>query len=49
SERFKRQATSASRDTLLSLGTCFGKLTKPGKFLPRVTALDCIPQCAKVR
>lgn len=44
-----RQATSVSRDTLLSLGTCFGKFTKSGKFRLHITALDYISQYAKVR
>lgn len=43
-----RQATSVSRDTLLSLGTCFGKFTKTGKFRLHITALDYIAQYAKV-
>lgn len=43
-----RQATSVSRDTLLSLGTCFGKFTKSGKFRLHITALDYISQYAKV-
>lgn len=44
-----RQATSVSRDTLLSLGTCFGKFTKSGKFRLHITALDYISQYAKVQ
>lgn len=48
SERLMRQATSVSRDTLLSLGTCFGKFTKSGKFRLHITALDYISQYAKV-
>lgn len=43
-----RQATSVSRDTLLSLGTCFGKFTKSGKFRLHITALDYVSQYAKV-
>lgn len=43
-----RQATSVSRDTLLSLGTCFGKFTKSGKFRLHITCLDYISQYAKV-
>ena len=43
-----RQATSVSRDTLLSLGTCFGKFTKTGKFRLHITALDYVSQHAKV-
>eukprot|EP00904_Undaria_pinnatifida_P010866 jgi/Undpi1/690/HiC_scaffold_10.g04154.m1 len=47
SERLMRQATSVSRDTLLSLGTCFGKFTKSGKFRLHITALDYISQYSK--
>lgn len=35
-------ATSISRDSLLSLGTCLGKFTKTGKFRLHITALDVI-------
>ncbi|CAM9178779.1 unnamed protein product [Ectocarpus sp. 6 AP-2014] len=49
SERLMRQATSVSRDTLLSLGTCFGKFTKSGKFRLHITALDYISQYAKYK
>jgi len=28
-----RQATTVSRDELVSVGTCFGKFTKSGKFM----------------
>lgn len=33
---------------MLSLGTCFGKFTKSGKFRLHITALDYISQYAKV-
>eukprot|EP00903_Cladosiphon_okamuranus_P017362 g15995.t1 len=49
SERLMRQATSVSRDTLLSLGTCFGRFTKSGKFRLHITALDYISQYAKYK
>ncbi|CAM9202208.1 unnamed protein product [Discosporangium mesarthrocarpum] len=49
SERLMRQATSVSRDNLLSLGTCFGKFTKSGKFRLHITALDYIAQYAKYK
>lgn len=34
---------------MLSLGTCFGKFTKSGKFRLHITALDYISQYAKVK
>jgi 60S ribosome subunit biogenesis protein NIP7 len=37
-------ATSLPRTTLLSLGTCFGKFSKTGKFRLHVTALDYLAQ-----
>lgn len=33
----------------MSLGTCFGKFTKSGKFHLKVTCLDYLAQHAKVR
>jgi 60S ribosome subunit biogenesis protein NIP7 len=39
-------ATSLPRATLLSLGTCFGKFSKTGKFRLHVTALDYLAQYA---
>lgn len=43
-----RKATSVGRDQLISLGICFGKFTKTGKFRMHVTCLDYIAQYAKV-
>jgi len=40
-------ATSISRDALLSLGTCIGKLTKTGKFRLHITALPIIASGAR--
>lgn len=37
-----------NRESLLSLGTCFGKFTKSGKFRLHITALDYVSQYAKV-
>jgi 60S ribosome subunit biogenesis protein NIP7 len=44
-----RKATSVGRDQLISLGICFGKFTKTGKFRMHVTCLDYIAQYAKVK
>lgn len=44
-----RMATSVPRESLCSLGTCFGKFTKGGKFHLRITALEHLAQFAKVR
>lgn len=38
-----------NRDNLASLGVCFGKFTKSGKFTLHVTALDYIGQYAKYK
>ncbi|KAF9315314.1 ribosome biosynthesis protein nip7, partial [Linnemannia elongata] len=47
SESVMRKATSVGRDQLISLGICFGKFTKTGKFRMHVTCLDYIAQYAK--
>ncbi|KAI8998413.1 ribosome biosynthesis protein nip7 [Gaertneriomyces sp. JEL0708] len=39
-------ALSVPRDHLISLGTCFGKFTKSGKFRLSITALDFLAQYA---
>jgi 60S ribosome subunit biogenesis protein NIP7 len=43
-----RMAVSVGRDQLASLGVCFGKFTKTGKFKLHITALDYLAQYAKV-
>ncbi|KAK0718358.1 60S ribosome subunit biogenesis protein NIP7 [Lasiosphaeria miniovina] len=40
-------ATSISRDKLLSVGTCLGKLTKSGKFRLHITALPILAEHAR--
>ncbi|CAO1622573.1 unnamed protein product [Jaminaea pallidilutea] len=42
-------ATSISRPQLSSLGTCFGKFSKTGKFRLHVTALDYLAEYAKYK
>lgn len=43
-----RKATNIARENLVSLGTCFGKITKSGKFRLHITALDFLAPYAKV-
>jgi 60S ribosome subunit biogenesis protein NIP7 len=43
-----RMAVSVGRDQLGSVGVCFGKFTKTGKFKLHITALDHLAQYAKV-
>ena len=43
-----KKATNIGRDNLISLGTCFGKFTKSGKFRLQITALDFLAPYAKV-
>ncbi|KAI8056817.1 cytosolic large ribosomal subunit protein [Syncephalis plumigaleata] len=49
SEAIMRRATSVARDNLASLGICFGKFTKSGKFRLQITALEYIAQYAKYK
>lgn len=49
SESMMRMATNIGRDHLGSLGVCFGKFTKTGKFTLHITALDHLAQYAKVK
>lgn len=49
SESVAKRAESIPRDSLMSLGVCFGKFTKTGKFTLHVTALDYIAQYAKYK
>lgn len=44
-----RLASSIGKDQLISLGTCFGKFSKGGKFRLHVTCLDYITQYAKYK
>lgn len=44
-----RYATSVSRLQLMSVGTCFGKFTKTGKFRLHITALPHLAQYAKFK
>ncbi|KAF8078752.1 secretory pathway protein Sec39-domain-containing protein [Lyophyllum atratum] len=44
-----RLGISVARPNLVSLGTCFGKFSKSGKFKLHVTALDYIAQYAKYK
>lgn len=48
-ESLANLATSVSRDSLLSLGTCLGKFTKTGKFRLHITALDIIAPHARYK
>lgn len=49
SEAIMKRATSIGRDQLLSLGVCFGKFTKTGKFRLHMTCLDYLAQFAKYK
>ncbi|KAJ3203972.1 ribosome biosynthesis protein nip7 [Clydaea vesicula] len=49
SESIMRKAVSVGRDNLISLGVCFGKFTKTGKFRLNITALDILAQYAKYK
>ncbi|GAA5795678.1 ribosome biosynthesis protein nip7 [Helicostylum pulchrum] len=42
-----RMAVSVGRDQLGSVGVCFGKFTKSGKFTLHITALDHLAQYAQ--
>jgi len=44
-----RLGISVARPNLISLGTCFGKFSKSGKFKLHITALDCISKYAKYK
>lgn len=49
SESSMRLSISIARPSLVSLGTCFGKFSKTGKFKLHITALDHIAQYAKYK
>ncbi len=44
SESQMKLSSNIARDHLLSIGTCFGKFTKSGKFRLHVTCLDYLSQ-----
>ena len=49
SESIHALAVSVGRENLISLGVCFGKFTKTGKFRLHITALDVLSQYAKYK
>lgn len=49
SERVMKAALNCERDTLISMGTCFGKFTRSKKFLLHMTCLDYLAQYAKFK
>ena len=49
SESSMRLGISVARPNLVSLGTCFGKFSKSGKFKLHITALDHLAQYAKYK
>ena len=49
SESSMRLGISVARPNLVSLGTCFGKFSKSGKFKLHITALDYVAQYAKYK
>lgn len=49
SEKIMRLAAVISKKRLISLGTCFGKITKSGKFRLHITALDYLAQYANYK
>ncbi|XP_039287025.1 60S ribosome subunit biogenesis protein NIP7 homolog [Nilaparvata lugens] len=49
SERLLKFAESVGPDHFVSLGTCFGKFTKSGKFLLHVTALNYLAPYAQFK
>lgn len=48
-EEVLREASKASRDELLCVGTCFGKFTKSRKFRLHVTCLDYLAKYAEYK
>ncbi|GAM21805.1 hypothetical protein SAMD00019534_049800, partial [Acytostelium subglobosum LB1] len=49
SEEIMKKAQNIPRDSLASLGVCFGKFTKTNKFRLQVTCLDYLAQYAKYK
>ena len=47
SERVMKAAIAFPRDDLVSLGVCFGKFTRSGKFHLKVTCLDLLAAHAR--
>ena len=47
SEAQMKLATNVGRENLISIGTCFGKFTKGGKFRLHITCLDYLSQYAQ--
>ena len=47
-EKTVKLASNVARKHLISLGTCFGKFSKSGKFRLHITALDYLAPYAKV-
>ncbi|GAB6018700.1 ribosome biosynthesis protein nip7 [Chamberlinius hualienensis] len=47
SDRILKLSSNVGRDNLISLGTCFGKFSKSGKFKLHITALDYLAPYAK--
>lgn len=48
-ESSMKLAISVARPNLVSLGTCFGKFSKSGKFKLHITSLDYLAQYAKYK
>lgn len=48
SEKIANMAGNIAPDHLMSLGTCFGKFTKSGKFMLHITALNYLAPYAQV-
>eukprot|EP01130_Rhizamoeba_saxonica_P009901 TRINITY_DN403_c0_g1_i1.p1 TRINITY_DN403_c0_g1~~TRINITY_DN403_c0_g1_i1.p1 ORF type:complete len:181 (+),score=34.82 TRINITY_DN403_c0_g1_i1:271-813(+) len=49
SEDLMKKSASIGRKNIVSLGVCFGKFTKTGKFRLHVTALDYLAQYARYK
>ncbi len=48
SEELMKKATNVPREEMMSMGTCFGKFNRNGKFRLAITSLEYIAQFAKV-
>ncbi|ODV63785.1 ribosome biosynthesis protein NIP7 [Ascoidea rubescens DSM 1968] len=48
-EKIAKYATAIARQNLMSLGICFGKFTKTGKFRLHITSLEYISKYAKYK